>query len=204
MKRPSRAGFTLVELIAVVAIIGMLITLAIPHYQSYIEKARSAVCMNNLRQIGLGVLGYVGDNDNSYPIIEPNPDDPVYVGADGEAYTKDDPNNPIKPLAEALEPYGVTANVLKCPADLAGENAGGKVYYYDRNPNTSYEWYPIIDTENAVAPKIYGGRRGNMVRVVKPSRVRICTDFEAIHFGHLNRLYADGHVKATLADPVAH
>ena len=48
--------------------------------------------------------------------------------------------------------------------------------------------------ENGNAIKIYGGRRGYTVRIVKPSRVTICTDYEGVHSGRLNRLYADGHV----------
>jgi len=58
-----------------------------------------------------------------------------------------------------------------------------------------------VDDENATAPKIYGGRRGASVRIIRPGRVTICTDFTGVHFGRMNRLYADGHVKAQLMAP---
>jgi prepilin-type N-terminal cleavage/methylation domain-containing protein/prepilin-type processing-associated H-X9-DG protein len=177
MNQRSPRAFTLIELLIVIAIIGILVALSAPELEKYVHRARSAACMNNLREIGVSVLGYVGENDNKYPIIEPNPDDPVY-----------DPEAEATPLLEELEPYGVTKSVLKCPED--------KKYIVERG--MSYQWRPIVDDENAAAPKIYGGRRGAGVRVVKPSRVTICTDFEGIHFGRLNRLYADGHVVAKL------
>ena len=174
--KSRESAFTLIELLVTVAIIGMLVALMAPNLSRARDKAMSVKCANNLRQIGIAVLQYANDNDNRFPKIEGMPSNPIYEGDTGEA----------KPMEEVLGPYGVTKATLQCPSDLARNN-------YYKTEGSSYQWNPVVDEELVSSPKFYS-RMG--VRNPRSSWIRLAMDFDTVHAGHSNRLYADGHVKA--------
>ncbi len=60
----SESAFTLIELLLVIAIMAMLIGLAMPMLRGTRERARDALCMNNLRQVAVGLVGYASESRN--------------------------------------------------------------------------------------------------------------------------------------------
>jgi prepilin-type N-terminal cleavage/methylation domain-containing protein/prepilin-type processing-associated H-X9-DG protein len=60
-------AFTLIELLVVIAILAILMALLLPSLASAREKGWKAACLSNLRQIGLAVHAYAGDNEGRIP-----------------------------------------------------------------------------------------------------------------------------------------
>ncbi|HWV98399.1 MAG TPA: type II secretion system protein [Candidatus Acidoferrum sp.] len=64
----TRAGFTLLELLVVIALIGILASVLLPALSRAKAKGQDAACKNHLRQIGIALAMYVSDH-NRYPSL---------------------------------------------------------------------------------------------------------------------------------------
>ena len=108
----TRKGFTLIELLVVIAIIAILAAILFPVFAKAREKARQASCLSNQKQIGLALMQYVQDYDETFPDI-------VYYP------TFYDGTSVVQPYGAFyhLGPYIKGLGVMKCPS------RNGKVGY---------------------------------------------------------------------------
>jgi prepilin-type N-terminal cleavage/methylation domain-containing protein/prepilin-type processing-associated H-X9-DG protein len=66
--RIYRNGFTLLELLVVIAVSALLVGILLPSLNAAREQAKSVYCLNNLRQMAIAANSYVNNNDDYYPI----------------------------------------------------------------------------------------------------------------------------------------
>src|SRR5665811_2289537 len=99
MQMSKRRGFTLIELLVVIAIIAILAAILFPVFAKAREKARQTACLSNMKQLGLGFIQYIQDNDSVYPCTNGNP------------------NTTLPSWDAQIYPYVKSTGVYKCPDD---------------------------------------------------------------------------------------
>lgn len=107
MKR-TRAAFTLIELLVVIAIIAILAAILFPVFASARDKARQTACLSNEKQIGLAIIQYIQDYDETYPTCNHTYSTSAVIGRSS--------------WMRHLDPYLKNKDVYRCPNALFGDD----------------------------------------------------------------------------------
>jgi prepilin-type N-terminal cleavage/methylation domain-containing protein/prepilin-type processing-associated H-X9-DG protein len=170
-------GFTLVELLVVIAVIAILAALLLPVVAKSKEQGKSAACLSNLRQVGIALQVYVQDHDDKLPVMHNYSTDTNLPPI----------TNSLGTMDLVLSNYLGNVRVLRCLSDRAVFESTG----------SSYWWNTLVNGQDAEQLSIFSFD-------FAPHHVPLVFDKEAFHSAAgkgrgVNYLYADGHIKNLLA-----
>jgi prepilin-type N-terminal cleavage/methylation domain-containing protein len=176
MKRARvSVAFTLVEMLVVIAVIGILAAILLPALGRAKESARATACLNNLRQVGTALQLYVQDNNNRLPVMY---DAMVSTNA---------PSTNAATIDIVLTNYLGSPKILRCRSDDKDlfEQTG-----------SSYAWNSLLNGQDADHLQVFGIQ-------FDPHNIPVVFDKEAFHKARgpargVNYLYADGRIQNLL------
>ena len=125
LHRTRNTGFTLIELLVVIAIIALLAAILFPVFARARENARKSSCLNNQKNLALGVLQYTQDYDELLPCSTDGNGGGVGREGGWVYYSVfGSPGGSFDVSRGSIFPYVKSKQIYVCPSDTAGQKTG--------------------------------------------------------------------------------
>jgi prepilin-type N-terminal cleavage/methylation domain-containing protein/prepilin-type processing-associated H-X9-DG protein len=144
-----RNGFTLIELLVVIAIIAILAAILFPVFARARENARRASCQSNMKQIGLGMLQYSQDYDETFVRTR------NFINAQTVMW-----DTLIQPYTSVRSQPAASPQIFQCPSDYLARTTGtARSYGIPTNKESNLARPALFFGDNVSANNDRGGRK---------------------------------------------